>query len=82
MAFKKSTIKKQLDIEDGEAVEFLDVRLQFELNGETYEDIRTELHKRLDRRFNEMFAAELGVMPNRMEEGQRWKQLGLFDDAV
>lgn len=82
-SFKKSVIKKQLEVEDDEPRELIDVRLQIELDPhDKYEDVRALLIKRLDRRFTELFAAELGVMPERMAEGKRWRQQRLFDDPV
>jgi hypothetical protein len=83
MPFNKSTLKKQMEVEDGEAAEVIDLRLQYEIfPGEKYEEIRSALHKRLDLRFNEMFAAELGLMPQRVKEGESWVQRGMFDDAL
>jgi hypothetical protein len=81
MQITKATLKKQLEVEGGETIEVIDVRLQVQLDPEdSYENIRSLLHQRMDRRFNEMFSAELGLMPGRVKEGERWQQLGMFDD--
>lgn len=83
MLFRKSTVKKQIEVEDGETIEFIDVRLQIDIGvNDSYEDIRGMLIKRLDSRFNELFAAELGLMPERIQEGERWKQQGMFTDPL
>lgn len=83
MPFNKASIKKQISIEDGEPVEVVDLRLQYQIPpGESYESIRSKLLKKTDERFNEVFAAELGLMPARVEEGQRWKQMGMFDPEI
>lgn len=82
MQITKAQLKKQMHVEDGEALEFLDVKMQISIEpGDTYEDIRSLLHKKLDRRFNELFAAELGIMPERMAEGDKWRQLGMFENV-
>lgn len=81
--FTKASVKKQLEVEDGETKEVIDVRLQLELDpGDNYEDLRALLIRRLDKKFTEMFAAELGLMPQRVKEGEHWHQTGLFSDAL
>ena len=88
MEFTKSTLKKQIEVqkdEDGNSltVEVFDGRFQADIQaGDTMESMRSELHRWLDRKFNDLFAAELGLMPERVKEGERWKQVGLFDDAL
>lgn len=84
MEFTKKTIRKQTSIDGGEAREIIDVRLQLDITegGESYEDIRFALKQALDKKFSQMFAMELGIMPERLQEGERWRQLGLFDDPV
>lgn len=83
MPFAKSALKKTFGIVDGETVEVIDLSFKYEiLPGESYENIRTAFLQRCDKRFTEMFAAELGLMPARMEEGERWHQLGMFDDPI
>jgi hypothetical protein len=81
--FTNAVVKKLIEVEDGETVEAIDVRLQVQLlPGEKYEDVRAALMKRLDSRFNELFYAELGVMPERLAEGEVWRQRSLFADEV
>lgn len=81
--FTKATVKKQLEVEDGETKEMIDVRLQIELDpGDSYQNLRALLIQRLDKKFNEIFAAELGLMPERIAEGERWKQQGMFSDPL
>lgn len=87
MEFSKSTLKHQTEVEitDGVpcTIEVLDGKFQAHIQpGDTYEQMRTELHKWLDRKFNYLYAAELGLMPERIAEGEKWKQLGMFDDAM
>lgn len=81
--FTKVSVKKQLEVKDGETIEVIDVRLQLELDaGDDYQSLRALLIQRLDRKFNEMFQAELGLMPERVAEGERWKQQGMFSDPL
>lgn len=81
--FTKSDLKKQLHVEDGDIVEVVDMKFQYEIEpGQPYEVIVQRMHQMLDRRFNQMFAAELRLMPGRIEEGERWHQMGLFDDPL
>jgi len=81
MQITKAILKKQMHVENGEILEVIDVKMQISIEpGDQYEEIRTLLHKRLDRRFNEMFEAELGLMPSRIEEGERWHQRGMFEE--
>lgn len=81
MPFKKAALTKKLDLDGAEPVEVIDMRLQYEIfPGESYEAIRAAFLQRCDRRFTEMFAAELGLMPERAQEGERWRQMGLFDE--
>jgi len=83
MQVTKATVKKQIEVEDGESHEFIDVRLQIDIDpNDSYEDLRAMLIKRLDKRFNELFAAELGLMPDRIKEGEHWKQQGMFSDPL
>src|ERR1700690_4503173 len=85
MPFNKSSLKKTLDIdEEGYSAEVITVAFQYEiLRGETYEDARAHLIQRLDERFSQMFAAELGTMPQRLNEGEQWQRGSLFaDDAI
>ena len=82
MELTKSAIKKQMHIEAGEVTEVIDVKMQIRIEeGGSYEDIRMLLQKKLERRFNELFRAELGLMPARVKEGERWKQIGLFEEV-
>lgn len=84
----RSGLKKLLEVqtdEDGNniTVENLELHYKGQITpGESYEDMLSQLHRWVDRKFNDLFSAELGLMPERMAEGEHWKQQGLFDDEV
>jgi hypothetical protein len=80
MAFVKDNLKKTTDTNDGEPVEVIDIRLQYEVHpGQTMEDVRQRCQQRVDRLFAEMFSAEFKNMRDRLDEGEKWVQQGLFD---
>lgn len=85
MDFTKAVIKKQLEVdEEGYSTEVIDLHLKISIGAkDNYEEIRAALLQRVDRKFNQMFRAELGAMPQRLEEGERWYQTSLFgEDAL
>jgi hypothetical protein len=84
MKFEKDVVKKTFELdEDGYAAETIEVRFVVDvLKGQSYADIKAGLHEHLDTRFNDMFAAELDIMPTRVEEGDRWRQERLFEVPI
>lgn len=82
MAFVKENLKKTTDTNDGEPVEVIDIRLQYEIHpGQTMEDVRQRCQTRLDRLFAEMFSAEAKTLAARSKEAEQWVQQGLFDNV-
>ncbi len=84
MPFTKCVPKKQIELDDdGYASEVIDLKLQYQiLRGERIEDVRTALIRRVDKVVGQMFAAELKLMPGRIEEGEHWQQQNMFGDAL
>lgn len=84
MPFTKVVPKKGIELDDdGYASEVIDLKLQYQiLRGESIEEVRTALIRRVDKCVSQMFAAELKLMPERLEEGERWKQHSMFGDAL
>lgn len=80
MEITKSQLKKWIDIDGADQTEVIDLRIQAQIEPrDTYEAMRAELHSQVDRRFNLLFRTELGLMPDRVAEGDHWKQHGLFE---
>ena len=82
MAFVKANLQKTTDTNDGEPVEVITVKLQYEVfPGETMEEVRQRHQQRVDRLFAEMFNAEAKTLEARSKEAEQWVQQGLFDSV-
>ena len=86
MLIDKSSLKKEMEVvfDDGgpATVELLVGKFTAQIeDGDTYEDMRVKLHEWLDNKLKRLFEAELGLMPERLLDGEHMRQMGLFDSV-
>lgn len=85
-AFTKSQLRRQvehkrIDEEISTTVEVIDLHIQYEIApGEQLQVALTEIIGEVSEKFGEMIERDKKVLPARLAEAERWKNVRLFDD--